>query len=103
MERRFHRRKIQRQCEKMWPLTQIIGFGAAAVGSFIMLPQIIHSYRTKHVRDISNIMLGMYSLNNILWLTYGLLISDTPLTITNGIALILMGIQIVLKIRYRDI
>ena len=84
-------------------LTQIIGFSAAVVGSFLMLPQVIRSYRTKRVGDISPVMLGMFFLNNTLWLIYGLLIQDTPVAITNSIALVIAGVQIALKIRYRSV
>ena len=84
----------------MLSLTQIIGFSAAVVGSSIMLPQVIHSLRTKSVGDISPVMLGLFFLNATLWLAYGLLIGDMPVTITNGISLLIVSIQILLKLRY---
>ena len=81
-------------------LTQIIGFSAAVIGSSIMLPQVIRSYRTKSVGDISPVMLGMLLLNAVLWFTYGLLIGNIPVTLTNCVAFVIVSVQIFLKVRY---
>lgn len=83
-------------------LTQVIGYSAAVAGSTIMLPQVIHSIRTKSVEDISPTMLALYFLNCALWIAYGFLISDRPVLITNAVALVLVTVQLILKVRYRS-
>lgn len=55
-------------------IVEIIGFTAAAVGTSLMLPQVIKSIKTKKVDDISFGMLVLYFFNCLLWLIYGMLI-----------------------------
>ena len=77
-----------------------LGFTAAAIGTSLMLPQIIKSIKTKKVDDISLGMLILYFLNCLLWLIYGILIVVWPVIVSNFIALIISIIQLVLKIKY---
>lgn len=81
-------------------LTQTVGFLAAAVGTSLMLPQIIKTVKIKKADDLSTIMLVLYLMNSLLWLTYGLLIKATPLVVCNFIALIISIIQLILKFKY---
>jgi len=55
-------------------IVEIIGFTAAAVGTSLMLPQVIKSIKIKKVDDISFGMLVLYFFNCLLWLIYGMLI-----------------------------
>lgn len=80
--------------------TNLIGYIAATVGTFLMVPQIVRSYKLKQTRDLSMAMVILYVVNGILWLTYGLLLSSLPLILANGIALIIGVIQLFLKIKY---
>ncbi|MCP3683468.1 MAG: hypothetical protein GY861_12345 [bacterium] len=81
-------------------ITEIIGFSAAAVGTSLMLPQVIKSIKTKKVDDVAFGMLLLYFFNCLLWSIYGILIIAWPVIICNLIALIISIIQIVLKLRY---
>lgn len=81
-------------------ITNIVGFAAAAVGTALMLPQVIKSLRTRRVDDVSFVMLVFYLLNCILWATYGFLIWALPVIICNLIATVIAVTQIVLKVRY---
>ena len=83
-------------------ITEIIGFTAAAVGTSLMLPQVIKSIKTKKVDDISSGMLVLYFFNCLLWLTYGILIVAWPLIVCNFIALIISIIQLTLKKKYNS-
>lgn len=82
-------------------LTNLIGFIAAAVGTSLMLPQVIKSVRTKSVGDVSLGMLTLYVINCLLWLVYGIFLKAWPLIICNFIALILGTFQLNLKIKYK--
>jgi MtN3 and saliva related transmembrane protein len=84
-------------------ITEIIGFTAAAVGTSLMLPQVIKSIKTKRVNDISFAMLILYFFNCLLWLIYGILIIAWPVIICNFIALIISIIQLILKQKYTSI
>lgn len=81
-------------------LTQIIGFLAAAVGTSLMLPQVIKTVKTKKVNDLSLTMLVFYFLNCLLWLAYGILILAWPVIVCNFVALIISIFQLVLKFKY---
>lgn len=83
-------------------ITQIIGFLAAVVGTSLMLPQVIKTVRTKKADDLSLLMLSLYFVNCLLWLTYGLLIIAWPLVVCNFIALVISIIQLALKFKYKE-
>jgi len=82
-------------------LTNLIGFSAAAIGTAVMLPQVIKTLRTKKVDDISLIMLVLYFFNCCLWLVYGFLIMAWPVIICNFIALLISIVQMTLKLKYK--
>jgi uncharacterized protein with PQ loop repeat len=44
-------------------LTNVIGYAAATVGTFLMIPQVIKAIRTKHMRDVSMWMIVAYIVN----------------------------------------
>jgi len=67
------------------------------VGTMLMMPQVIKSFKTKKVDDISFASVILYVVNCALWLTYGILISAMPVVVTNFIALIIGIVQLVLR------
>ena len=81
-------------------LTEVIGFAAATVGSVIMLPQVIKTLRTRKADDLSLIMIILLIVNCVLWISYGTLILSWPVIVCNSIALVVISLQLVLKIRY---
>ena len=79
----------------------IIGLVAALCTSISFLPQAIKTIRT---RDTSAISLSMYCVftgGTVLWLIYGIMIISYPVIIANTITLILAGIILVYKVRYK--
>ena len=77
-----------------------IGYAAAAVGTVLMLPQVIRSWRTREVEDLSFAMVWLYVTNCALWLAYGVLEGLPPVWFTNAAALAISLVQLSLKIRY---
>jgi MtN3 and saliva related transmembrane protein len=84
----------------MQTLTTIIGFAATVVGTVLMLPQVIRSWRTRQVDDLSLSMVLLYVLNCALWLVYGCLVAAPPVIVANSAGLMISIVQLVLKIRY---
>jgi MtN3 and saliva related transmembrane protein len=83
------------------PLTvNILGYTAAFFGTILMLPQAYKTYRTKHVDDISLIMLIVYILNCTLWGIYGLFLQSGPMLICNGISLVIGFLMLAMKLTY---
>jgi MtN3 and saliva related transmembrane protein len=81
-------------------LTDVTGYLAAAIGTVLMLPQVIKSLKTRRVDDLSWLMLAAYVTQCVLWDVYGALISSVPLIACNTVALGIGTVQAVLKARY---
>jgi MtN3 and saliva related transmembrane protein len=82
-------------------LNEIIGYVAAVCTTISFLPQAIQIFKT---RDTSSISLAMYSLFTFgvaAWLTFGIMRSDWPIIIANGITLVLASLILFYKIRYK--
>jgi MtN3 and saliva related transmembrane protein len=81
--------------------TEIIGYIAAVLGTSIMIPQLIKSLKTKSVKDISTWTLVLFLLNNLFWITYGILINSLPVALSNGIVFMIVFTELSLKVKYR--
>lgn len=81
--------------------TDLIGYSATAVWTFLMLPQVIKSFKTKNMKDISLWMAIMYVWNCLLRLIYGILLNSMPMTLCNSIGLIIWILQTILKLKYK--
>lgn len=78
----------------------------ACIGSFTavisLLPQIIQSYKTKSVDDVSMLMLLNLTVASVSWTLYGALTADKPLLVTNLLLTVGSLILVVLKRKYRS-
>ena len=62
--------------------------------------QIIKGYKTKSLKDVSKYLLVLIGVGAILWLVYGIEVSDSYIIGTNLAAIALMGIVFAMKRRY---
>ena len=72
-------------------------------GFFIMIsfiPQVIKSYKTKSVKDLSLWMVIATLAGTIFWISYGYLIESKPVLVMNIIFGIIVLYQLFLKIKY---
>jgi MtN3 and saliva related transmembrane protein len=81
-------------------IVDIIGYMAAFAGTILMLPQVFKTYRSRHVDDLSLVMLVIYLVNCCLWGTYGFFLHSVPMLICNGIALLIGMILLIMKFRF---
>jgi MtN3 and saliva related transmembrane protein len=81
-------------------LTTLIGYVAAAVGTVLMLPQVIRSWRTRQVNDVSLGMVWLYVANCALWLAYGVMADLRPVWLANAFALVISLVQLGLKLHH---
>jgi MtN3 and saliva related transmembrane protein len=81
-------------------LTGSIGFFAGLLTSGAAVPQVLQTYRTKHARDLSMSQLVLLNLGMLLWLIYGLMITDLPLIYANVFSICCYSSLIAMKIRY---
>ena len=82
-------------------IENIIGFVAGFFIAVSMIPQVIKSYKTKSVEDISFLMLIIIALGAFLWTVYGMLIKSLPVAIMDGVAFFIGLTQIFIKMKYR--
>lgn len=72
-------------------------------GFFIMIsfiPQVIKSYKTKSVGDLSIGMIMATILGTAFWITYGFLIDGMPIVIMNSAFGAIVLYQLYLKIKH---
>ncbi|MBK7092753.1 MAG: SemiSWEET transporter [bacterium] len=79
----------------------IIGLVAGTLTTLSFIPQLIKIVRSKSTHDISLVMYIVFSTGILLWLIYGLLISDVPVIVANAVALFITITILSLKVRYR--
>ncbi len=80
-------------------LVDVIGFIAGFLSAVSLIPQLVKSYRTRSLDDISLTALLVILAATGLWTVYGILINSLPLIVTDGfLFLVDLGI-VILKIK----
>ena len=72
-------------------------------GFFIMIsfiPQVIKSYKTQSVDDLSIGMILATLIGTIFWITYGFLINGMPVIVMNSIFGVIVVFQLYLKVKH---
>ncbi|MEK6531197.1 MAG: SemiSWEET transporter [Deltaproteobacteria bacterium] len=82
------------------PVT-ILGLIGGVLTTVSFLPQVVKTWRTRSVNDISLFMYALLSLGIIIWIIYGIIIGSMPIIAANAVTLVLTAIMLVFKIRYR--
>ncbi len=77
-----------------------IGFLAGFLTTVGFIPQVIKSYRTRHVTDVSLFQPIILLTGMAVWILYGIIQSDPAIIIANAIALLLNVFLVLLKIKY---
>ena len=78
-----------------------IGIFAAIFTTIAFLPQEIKTINTSHTKDLSLGMLMTQSTGNFVWIIYGFLIQDLPVTGANIVTFFLVFIILILKIKHK--
>jgi len=81
-------------------LLVILGISAGVLILSGWVHQIIKGYKTKSLKDVSKYLMLFISGGSILWLIYGIVVSDVFIIGTNTAAIILMMIVLFMKRRY---
>ncbi len=79
----------------------IIGYIAAFLSIFCLLPQVIKTWKTKSTGDISLAMYILGSLGAIFWVTYGVFLNSRQIILTNSIVLICFLLILIFKLKYK--
>ena len=81
-------------------LLTILGISAGVLILTGWVEQIYKGYKTKSMKDISKFLMIFIAAGSILWLTYGIIVSNVFIIGTNAAGLTLMVIVSFMKIRY---
>lgn len=79
----------------------IFGWLGAIASSIVLVPQAFDVIKSKKVRDVSLSSFSLIMIASTLWLIYGVYIKNWPIIYTNAVGLILSGIIVFLKLRYK--
>lgn len=86
---------------------EVIGYIASVLLSFLLVPQVYTTFKTKKVDGLSSWFLYFEVITTILWITYGIgfllenNLSGLPIVIANTSLFINVIILIVLKQKYQ--
>ncbi|WP_229793759.1 SemiSWEET family sugar transporter [Salinimicrobium marinum] len=78
----------------------ILGLVAGICTTAAVIPQLWKAWKTKKVTDVSPGMFFVLITGLALWTVYGLLQSDWPIIITNGLALCLNSLMLYFLFKY---
>lgn len=81
-------------------LLTVLGISAGILILTGWIEQIYKGYKTKSLKDISKFLMIFISAGAILWLIYGVIVSDVFIIGTNITAIVLMMIVLAMKRNY---
>lgn len=81
---------------------EIVGIIAGALSCTTFLPQVIKTWKSKSVKDVSLTMFIIASVSTALWLVYGLLIHSFSIIATNIVVLLFTLTMLGLFFRNRE-
>lgn len=79
-----------------------LGLAAGFCTTVAFLPQVIKTWKSKSAKDLSLGMYAIFCIGILLWLTYGILVSDLPIILTNAATLIFAISILYFKFRYNE-
>jgi len=84
-------------------LLAILGITAGVLILAGWIEQIYKGYKTKRLNDVSKFLMIFIAAGSILWLIYGIIVSDVFIIGTNFAGLTLMVIVSAMKKRYENL
>ena len=67
--------------------SDILGYVGGFIISITLIPQLIKTYKTKRAHDISPLFVILAFLTTLIYLSYGILINETPIIAANSVLL----------------
>jgi len=77
---------------------KVIGFAAAVMVTAANIPQAVKMFKEKSTRGISSWSYAMFCVGGLLWVLYGIWRSDLPIILSNGLAALLSGLILAVRI-----
>jgi MtN3 and saliva related transmembrane protein len=80
--------------------TDVVGHIGSALSSLTFFPQVIHTWKTKSVKDLNIWMMLIVFVSTIIWVIYGVGKELLPVIICNSIICALSMVLIYFKLRF---
>ena len=77
---------------------ELIGYLAAMLTTASFLPQAIKTIKTRDTQSLSLGMYSMFALGVLLWLIYGLYLSNSAIVVANAITFVLASLILGFKV-----
>lgn len=77
---------------------EIFGIVAGCCTTAAFWPQVVRTWKTRSVEDISLRMYMLLCFGIMMWLVYGVLVDSLSVVLANSVTLILAGAVLVMKI-----
>ncbi|EGB14288.1 MtN3/saliva-related transmembrane protein, conserved region [Pseudodesulfovibrio mercurii] len=81
-------------------ILELLGLLAGCCTTAAFFPQVLHTWRTRSVADLSLRMYLLMTVGVFLWLVYGLFIGSLAVTLANSVTLVLAASILVMKLVY---
>ena len=82
--------------------SDILGYVGGFIISITLIPQLIKTYKTKRAHDISPLFVILAFLTTLIYLSYGILINETPIIAANSVLLFQNFLLLYFKYIYRN-
>jgi MtN3 and saliva related transmembrane protein len=79
------------------PLEVLLGWIASLLCTFILVPQIVKAFKTRHTDDVSMYMLLISVAGNAFWVAHASLTNNIPLIVGAGLISTMSIVLIVFK------
>lgn len=81
-------------------MQDLIGTLAGIMTTAALVPQVLQTWRTRRVNDVSLGMYVVFAIGVSLWLAYGVMTSSWPMIIANVVTLVLTLAIVVMKLKW---
>ena len=86
--------------DEIYVSSQIVGYIAGVLVVLYNVPQLIRMIRTKSTDDVELVSLLFQITLNLVYITYGALMQEMPILISESLAFLICGSMIILKRLY---
>ena len=86
--------------DEIYVSSQIVGYIAGVLVVLYNVPQLIRMIRTKSTDDVELVSLLFQIILNLVYITYGALMQEMPILISESLAFLICGSMIILKRLY---
>jgi MtN3 and saliva related transmembrane protein len=81
--------------------TTIIGYAAGFLTTIAFIPQAWKIWKTHSAKDVSLPTFVAFTIGVVLWLTYGIMKTEPPMILWNGVTLVFAAAILVMKVKFK--